>query len=113
LAAVEVLGAGLVVAGAAAVVGNGVVVAAAGLAGVPLPGVMAVAMGLAVAAVVSAVFVLSAAPLAETGRVVTGVGSGGSGFDRILAINSFRPTSDLLRYLYQVVRDSIHTFLFA
>ena len=37
---------------------------------------------------------------AETGSDVSGVGSGGKGFDRIPATNSGRPASDLLlRYL--------------
>lgn len=32
----------------------------------------------------------------EVGSVVSGVGTGGNGFDRTLAISSFRPASDLL-----------------
>lgn len=51
--------------------------------------------------------------LADTGKVVSGVGSFGKGFARMPAINSFRPASDLLRYLYQLVSCSIQTFLFA
>jgi hypothetical protein len=50
---------------------------------------------------------------ALAGRVVIGVGRGGRGFDKILAIISFRPVSDLFLYLYQVLRLSIHSFLAA
>ncbi len=47
------------------------------------------------------------------GKVVNGVGSGGYGFDITVAIISGKPASDLLRYLYQVVRLSIQIFLAA
>ncbi len=49
---------------------------------------------------------------AEAGKLVSGVGSGGNGFDNTLAINSGRPASaPLWRYLYQVLRPSIQSFL--
>ena len=42
------------------------------------------------------------------GSEVSGVGSGGSGFDRMLATNSFMPASDLLRNLYHCAKLSVH-----
>ena len=43
------------------------------------------------------------------GKDVSGVGSGGSGFDRMPAIISFIPVSELLlRNLYHCVRLSFH-----
>ena len=105
---------------AGVVVAGVVVVVAAGFAGVSFPGVAA---GLAVApeagvtpvaVVVPVVLEPTAAPLAETGNAVSGVGSGGSGLDRMLLIMSFKPTSESLwRNLYQPVSVSIQPFLFA
>lgn len=51
---------------------------------------------------------------AAAGRVVRGVGSSGNGFDITPAIISFKPASEFSwRYLYQVAKLSIHSFLFA
>ena len=105
---------------AGVVVAGVVVVVAAGFVGVPLLGV-ATGLAVAPAAVVTPVAVVvpvvpapTAAPLAETGSVVRGVGSGGSGFDRMLPIISFKPASESLwRNLYQPVKVSIQPFLFA
>ena len=48
------------------------------------------------------------------GSAVIGVGNGGSGLERMLAIISVMPASDwLCRYLYQVPRLSIQVVLFA
>lgn len=57
-----------------------------------------------VVAVVGAAVVVAAAPVevtlpaagavAEAGKLVSGVGSGGNGLVNTLAINSFRPASD-------------------
>jgi hypothetical protein len=48
------------------------------------------------------------------GSVVIGVGSGGNGFDKALAITSFKPASDwLCLNLYQVVKLSSHCTLLA
>ena len=42
----------------------------------------------------------AAAPVAGgVGKVVSGIGTSGNGFDRMPATSSFRPVSDLLRYL--------------
>jgi hypothetical protein len=50
----------------------------------------------------------------DAGSVVIGVGSGGRGFERIPAIISLRPVSVWLwRYLYQVLKLSIHSFFAA
>ena len=81
-------GAGLVpVAGVVVVAGLVVVVVPAGAVAVPL-----VPVALLVAGVAAGV---------EAGSTVSGVGSGGSGFVRIPATNSFMPSVlSLLRYLY-------------
>jgi hypothetical protein len=97
---VEVLAAGVVVLAGLAAPLAGVVVAgfAAPAAGTP----EADAVSLGVPGV-----------LAETGNAVSGVGSFGKGLDRMPAISSLRPASDLLRYLYQLVNCSIQSFLLA
>ena len=97
----------LPVAGVVVVPGFGAAVlgVAAGLAG-------AVEAGTPEAEAASGVVVV-VAPLAETGSVVSGVGSPGIGFDRMPAINSFKPVCDLLRYVYHLVSSSIQIFLFA
>jgi hypothetical protein len=103
----------VVVGGFVVVVAAGVVLAgvveATGLVAVAVPAVTAPA-GLDPAEFTPEVGV-DAGGLA--GKVVIGVGSGGRGFDKILAIISFRPVSDLFLYLYQVARLSIHSFLAA
>ena len=63
---------------------------------VPLPGVPELLAGVA-------------AGVEDGGNEVSGVGSGGSGLDRMLATISFIPASDLCKYLYQVVRLSCHS----
>lgn len=87
--------------GLAAVAGLGVagfvvlVVVELLVAGVVVPaGFVAAFAGTPVADAVSVVGVVGA-PLAETGNEVNGVGSAGNGFDRMPAINSLRPASDL------------------
>ena len=66
-------------------------------------------VGAEVAPLVPEVFA-GVAPGAEAGSDVSGVGSGGSGFDRMPASISFNPASDwLFLNLYQVVRLSIQT----
>lgn len=83
----------------------------------PAEVVAAVAAGVVGTAVVVVVGVPDAGALVvagEAGNVVTGVGSGGNGLDKTLAINSFRPASDWLwRYLYQVLKPSIQSFFCA
>ncbi len=57
-----------------------------------------VAVGAFTVVVASAVVVVIApdvdVPVAEAGKLVSGVGSGGNGLDNTLAINSFIPASD-------------------
>ena len=66
---------------------------------VPLPGVPELLAGVA-------------AGVEEAGRDVSGVGSGGSGFERMPATSWSMPVVVLLfRYLYQVVRLSVQTAL--
>ncbi len=74
-----------------------------------------VVVGVAVVVVGAAVEVMLPAvgAVAEAGRLVSGVGSGGSGLDKTLAMYSGSPASELRRYLYQVVRPSIQSFFCA
>jgi hypothetical protein len=61
-------------------------------AGFAAPGAVVV-----VAAGTTVVVAVGVEPLvvaAAAGKLVSGVGSGGNGFDNTLAINSFRPASD-------------------
>ena|SRR5215813_7000924 len=93
-------------------VAGAVLLLTVGVVVVPVAGVPVVALG-AAAEPVPLVLPLPEAgvPGVEAGRVVIGVGKGGSGVERTLAIISFKPASDWLwRYLYQVVRPSIQSF---
>jgi len=47
------------------------------------------------------------------GSEVSGVGTSGTGLERTLESNSFKPASDLFRYLYSSVSASIIGFLSA
>ena len=48
---------------------------------------------------------------AAAGSVVSGVGTGGNGFESTLAINSFMPAAESgFRNLYQVLRASVQSF---
>lgn len=105
LAVFVFVGAGLV---PGVVVFGAVVLPAAGVAaGVAAP--LVVAEGVAEGWVAP---VPEAGVAGAAGKEVSGVGSGGNGFDRTAAIMSVKPASDWLwRYLYQVVNPSIHSVL--
>ena len=109
---------GFTTAVSAVVVGGfGVVVAAGTALGVVVVLFVAGATPVPGAAVEPAALVLVGVGVLDVvgaGSVVSGVGSGGNGFDITAAIRSVRPASDpLFRYLYQVVRVSSQAFLLA
>jgi hypothetical protein len=75
-----------------------VLVVTAGFAELP-PTVVVVVVGAFTVVVASAVVAVMPADVdvpvvAEAGKLVSGVGSGGNGLDNTLAINSFIPASD-------------------